>query len=123
MSGKDVVKIIESELFIKDISKGEFYAACGLNSATISNWRNGVYTPSPAKLHVIEEYLGIKFEDEIGKKEPSVQTLDSETAELLEDIRNRQDLRILLNSARHIPPSSVYSLISQLEKEKERNTE
>lgn len=116
MDGKEIVKIIEGELFLKDISKGEFYDACGINSATMSNWRNNVYTPSPAKLQVIEEYLGIKFKDY------EKQRMDDETADLLQSIRERQDLRILLHSAKDVPASSVYALISQIEKLKEDST-
>jgi transcriptional regulator with XRE-family HTH domain len=113
MSGKEVVKIIENELFLKDISKKEFYEACGLNSATLSNWRNGVFSPSPAKLQIIEQYLGISFED---------YEKQDEADELRDLLRGRQDLRILLSSAKDVPASSVYALISQIEKLKEDST-
>ena len=104
MDGSEIVKIIENELFLKDLSKTEFYEACGMNSATMSNWRAGKFKPSPAKIMIIEKYLGISFED-------------YEKSEQLEELR--EDLRILLRSAQDLPPSSVYALISQIEKEKE----
>ena len=113
MDGKEIVKAIENELFLKDISKAEFYEACGMNSATLSNWRNGIFKPSPAKLQVIEKYLNISFSD--------VEKSD-ENDDLLELLRDRQDLRILLHSAKDVPASSVYALISQLEKVKEDST-
>ena len=118
MNGQEIVKVIEGELFFKDISKTEFYKACGLNSATMSNWRNGVFQPSQSKLHIIEDYLGIKFEDYETDK-TSASSITEEEEDLLESIRNRQDLRILLRSARDTPPSSVYEIVSQLEKMKE----
>ena len=113
MNGKEVVKIIENELFLKDISKKEFYEACGLNSATLSNWRNGVFSPSAAKLQIIEQYLGISFAD---------YEKQDEADELRDLLRERQDLRILLSSAKDVPASSVYALISQIEKLKEDST-
>ena len=106
MDGKEIVKIIEGELFLKDITKAEFYESCGMNSATMSNWRNGTFKPSPAKLAIIEKYLGISF-------------ADYEKSEQLESLRD--DLRILLRSASDLPPSSVYALIAQIEKEKEKS--
>lgn len=63
MDGKEIVRIIEAKLFELGISKGKFYKDCGINSATMSNWRNGIFTPSPAKLHIIEEYLDVTFSD------------------------------------------------------------
>ena len=107
MDGKEIVRIIEAELFEKRISKGDFYEACGLNSTTVSNWRNGVYQPTPAKLQIIEKYLGISF-------------ADYEKSDPREGLRD--DLRILLHSASELPPSSVYALISQIEKLKEDST-
>ena len=107
MDGKEVVRIIERVLFEKGISKADFYSACGLNSTTLSNWRNGVFQPSAAKLAIIEKYLNISF-------------ADYEKSDLHETLRD--DLRILLNSASDLPPSSVYALISQIEKMKEDAT-
>ena len=114
MDGNEIVKIIENELFLKDISKTEFYEACGMNSATMSNWRAGKFKPSTAKIVIIEKYLGINFEDyEKSEKD------DPESAELLEVLRERPDLRILLRSGKDVPPSSIYQLVSIIEKEKE----
>jgi hypothetical protein len=45
--------------------------------------------------------------------------VDDETAVLLQSIRERQDLRVLLSSAKDVPPSSIYELIAQLERQKE----
>ena len=106
MDGKEVVKIIEGELFLKDISKAEFYEACGMNSATMSNWRSGTFKPSAAKLAIIEDYLGISFDD-------------YERPDMREPMR--EDLKILLRSAESLPPSSVYQLIAQIEREKEKS--
>lgn len=117
MDGKEIVRIIESELFSRGISKGEFYEACGMNSATLSNWRNGVYSPSSSKLNVIEDYLGIKFSEKESSQNQN--GMDEETAELLERYRTRQDYRTLFKSIKDVPPSSIYEIVSKIEKMKE----
>ena len=121
MDGRAVVKMVESALARKDMTKGEFYQKTGISSATFSQWRTGQYEPSAANLRKIEEVLGLRFTpglDSIVLDETAVK-IDSEAAELLEQIRSRQDLRVLLRSAKDVPPSSVYELVSKLEKMKE----
>lgn len=113
MNGKEVARIVDSELASRGISKAEFYAQSGVSSATMSQWRTGKYEPTPERLAKIEKCLGISFAD----YEKS--DMDDETADLLQSIRERQDLRILLHSAKDVPASSIYALISQIEKMKE----
>ena len=109
MTGREIVERIEQELVEQNISKTQFYKECGVASATFSQWRNEVFVPSPKKIRDIENYLGISLH-----KQPQ-----DESGELREILRGRQDLRILLSSAKDMPPSSVYTLIAQFEKMKE----
>lgn len=104
MDGVTIVRIIESELSRRGISKEQFYSDCGISSATLSQWRTGKYFPSVAKLQVIQQYLGISFSeyDEIDQREGL-----------------REDLKILLKSAADLPPSSVYDLIAEIHRRKE----
>lgn len=113
MDGKTAARIVDSELASRGISKSWFYKNSGVSSATLSQWRTGKYDPTPDKLAQIEKCLGISFSD----YEKS--DMDSETADLLQSIRERQDLRILLRSAKDVPASSVYELIAQIERRKE----
>ena len=106
MDGKTVVRIVETILAERRISRGDFYAQSGISSATFSQWRTGQYDPSQDKIAQIEKCLGVTL-------------ADFEKSEQLEDLRS--DLRILLSSAKDLPPSSVYALIAQIEKEKERS--
>lgn len=114
MDGKTFVKLIERQLVQQGIPKGKFYKDCNLNSAVFSGWRSGQYNPSPRNVQIISEYLGIDFEEETIQE-------DGDTLALRELLRDRQDLRILLNSAKDAPASSVYSLVAQIEKMKEDN--
>jgi transcriptional regulator with XRE-family HTH domain len=116
MNGKEVARIVDSELASRGMSKAEFYAQSGVSSATMSQWRTGKYEPTPERLAKIEKCLGISF----AYYEKS--EMDDETADLLQSIRERQDLRILLHSAKDVPASSVYALISQIERMKEDET-
>ena len=112
MTSKDFVRMIERELTEQGISKGQFYKDCGLSSAVFSSWRSGENQPSARNIKMISEYLGISVDDD-GVPQ------DDETLALRELLRDRQDLRILLNSAKDAPASSVYTLIAQIEKMKE----
>lgn len=106
MDGKTFAAIIERELIDRGISKGEFYAQVGITAAALWGWKNGAM-PKDSTIEAIEKYLNISF-------------ADYEKSDQLEELRS--DLRILLNSARDLPPSSVYALIAQIEKEKENAT-
>lgn len=119
MDGKTVVKIVERVLAEKGITKGEFYEKCGISSATFSQWRSGQYEPSSVKINMIEEFLGITLSDDLPY---ATKSISDEKAELLERLINRPDLEILLRSASDVPPSSVYEIVSKLEKMKEDAT-
>lgn len=106
MDGKTLTKIVDRELVERGISRNEFCEAIGITSAAYSGWKKGSQ-PRDDKILAIEKYLGISI-------------YDYEKSEQLEDLRS--DLRILLNSAKDLPPSSVYALIAQIEREKENAT-
>ena len=103
MDGQTLVKICDQECLKRGISKAEFYKAIGLSAASFHGWKNGA-KPTQKYIDAIEKFFGISI-------------YDYEKSEIREDLRS--DLRILLNSAKDLPPSSVYALISQIEKEKE----
>lgn len=104
MDGKDVVRIIDAELSKRGMTQLEFCNSIGVRSSSYSAWRKGSM-PKPERLKQIEEYLGISFSE-------------SEKEDALDNLRD--DLRILLRSAKDLPPSSVYQLIAQVEREKEK---
>lgn len=112
MKGEQLARIVEQLLAERGISKGTFYSAIGISATALYGWKRGA-EPKPETIAAIEKYFGIDLKS-FEKSE-----VDDETAELLQSIRERQDLRILLHSARDVPPSSVYQLVAQLEKERE----
>lgn len=115
MDGKKLVDILNVELKKQKISKGDFYNAIGISPTAFYGWKNGA-EPKRDKIEAIEKYLGISLSDIEGETEE-----ENESNQLREMLRDRQDLRILLESARDVPPSSVYALIAQIEKQKENS--
>ena len=69
-------------------------------------WKNGA-VPKKETVEAVEKYLDLEL-------------FPYEKSDPREELRD--DLRILLNSASDLPPSSVYALISQIEKMKEDAT-
>lgn len=61
MDGLAFVQMVESELKRRGIPKEQFYKESGISSATMSQWRKRIYSPSSAAIKKIEEYLGIVF--------------------------------------------------------------
>lgn len=105
MDGKTLAKICDTECLKRGMSKADFYAAIGLSAASFHGWKNGA-KPTQKYIDAIEKLF-------------SIDLADYEKSEQLEELRD--DLRILLRSASDLPPSSVYALIAQIEKEKERS--
>ena len=64
MDGLLFVELIEQELAKRKITKQTFYKESGISSATMSQWRNRIYSPSSAAIKKIEEYFGITLSRE-----------------------------------------------------------
>lgn len=58
----DVVTRIDTLLAEKGLSKGEFYAACGITSSAYSQWRTGKTMPKISTLQTVAEYLEVNVE-------------------------------------------------------------
>ena len=112
MDGITLAKICDDECRARGISKAQFYKDIGLSAPSFHGWKNGA-KPSQRYITAIEKY----FEIDLSDYEKS-----DEVDELRDILRDRQDLRILLHSAKGVPASSVYSLISQIEQMKEDST-
>lgn len=119
MKGTEFAKLIEMELANRGIKKGDFYNGTGISATAMYNWKRGS-TPTKESIETVENYLGISFTDD-SKSETT--GMDADLAELLDSIRSRPDLGVLLRSARGVPPSSVYKLVAELELEKEKSNQ
>lgn len=113
MDGVKFARIVEQLLAERGVKKGDFYSKTGITATAFYGWKRGA-EPKRETVEAVEKYFGVSLDDNGG-----VSTVDSDTAELLDSIRNRPDLGVLLRSAKDVPPSSVYELVSRLEKLKE----
>lgn len=84
MDGLAFVQMVEIELKKRGIPKEQFYRESGISSATMSQWRKRIYSPSSAAIKKIEEYLGILFTIEQKEKAP---TTNGERAVSDDDIK------------------------------------
>ena len=71
MDGLSFVHMVEAELKKRGIPKERFYMESGISSATMSQWRKRIYSPSSAAIKKIEDYLGITFSIEQKEKAPA----------------------------------------------------
>lgn len=76
MDGLAFVQMVEIELAKRNIPKERFYKESGISSATMSQWRKRIYSPSSAAIKKIEEYLGITFTIEQKEKAPALNEKD-----------------------------------------------
>lgn len=112
MDGQTLAKICDEECLKRGISKAQFYKDIGVSAPSFHGWKNGA-KPSDKYIVAIEKYFGIDLKSYEKSEDPD---------DLREMLRYRQDLRILLHSAKDVPASSVYQLVAQLEKLKEDST-
>ena len=71
MDGLAFVQMVELELKKRSIPKERFYKESGVSSATMSQWRKRIYSPSSAAIKKIEDYLGITFTIEQKERTPT----------------------------------------------------
>ena len=96
MDGLAFVQMVEIELKKRHISKEQFYRESGISSATMSQWRKRIYSPSSAAIKKIEEYLGIEFSLE-QKNTPALTKKDERDIarnleKIMADLENSGDL-------------------------------
>lgn len=109
MDGFALVQLIESELKRRNITKGTFYRESGISSATMSQWRNGVYAPSKSAIEAVEKFFGITL-TLTQKEKPAIQSDDGPAKHALLaaiDDMSEEELSLLLDRAKKIKDSRV----------------
>ena len=114
MDGKTLTRIVDQLLVERGVTRVELCKAIGISSASYTGWKKGSQ-PREDKVIAIEKFFDVKLSDYENTSQ------QDESNQLREMLRDRQDLRVLLRSAKDVPPSSVYQLISQIEKMKEES--
>ena len=113
MDGLAFVQMGEIELKKRHISKEQFYRESGISSATMSQWRKRIYSPSSAAIKKIEEYLGIEFSLE--QKEKPLVNGDEELTEYLEILKTRPEMRMLFQLSKDATKEDVEAAVRIIE--------
>ena len=92
MDGLAFVQMVEIELKKRGITKEQFYRESGISSATMSQWRKRIYSPSSAAIKKIESYLCVVFSIEQKESAPTLTEKDErDIAQDLERIMSQLD--------------------------------
>lgn len=89
MGNSPLVSRINGLLAEKGISKQVFYAACGITSASYSNWNTGKTTPRAKNVEVIADYLGTTTEyllTGLGEKEKAPTEDGERKSDVLDEV-------------------------------------
>lgn len=109
MDGLSFVQKIEQELVKRQIPKEQFYRESGISSATMSQWRKRVYSPSSAAIKKIEDYFNITFSLEQKNNSPSEYELTEGEKKLIQLLRkfpaDRQEFAVgmVLSALENMP--------------------
>lgn len=112
MTGQRFIEIVDPILEQRGIKRGTFCKAIGVSPNMYSNYRKGA-KPGYDVIEATEKYLGIRFAD-YEKCEEEVKETD-ELAELLEELRNREDMRMLFKLAKGATPDDVRQAVKIIE--------
>lgn len=63
VDAKLLARQIDTFCIANRIAKSDFYSRTGISSATLSQWRNGLYEPSDKSIQAIEVFVGFPIED------------------------------------------------------------
>ena len=99
MDGFAFVQLVETELKQRGMSKGEFFAGSGISSATFSQWRKRIYSPSSIAIKKIEEFLNVTFAIEQKENKPTPEgeltEVQRDAMELIKEMSDEQ-LRVFI---------------------------
>ena len=100
----------------------------GIQTATLSEWKKGKYTPKANKLQKIADYFGVSLEylttgeqPEHKSKEGAKYYFSDETAKMAQELFEKPGLRVLFDAARDVDASSLAAVASMIEEFKKTN--
>lgn len=74
----------------------------GVSSATITNWKNGTYTPKAEKRKALADYLGVSLGYlDSGVVDDAI-PVDSEDKDYLQMIKDNPQLKVLLRASKDL---------------------
>ena len=112
MDGLSFVQMVEAELKRRKIAKEVFYKESGISSATMSQWRKNIYSPSSVAIKKIEDYLGIKFSISTETKKEPITVFGEE---LPEDVLQNEKVLRAMKAFMKVPPELQDHLLATIE--------
>ena len=91
--------------------------ATGISTSTLSEWKNGKYTPKMDKVQKIAEYFNVSVDYLLGneKTSPAELTEDDELNIYLEELKNRKEMRMLFKLASGATKEDVEKAVAIIE--------
>ena len=100
-------EIFERLCMENQVTASKVSRATGIATATLTNWKQGKYTPKSDKLQKIADYFGVSLEYLMTGNEQERESIsgksyyfDDDTAETAQKTYECKDLRMLFDSAR-----------------------
>ena len=97
----------------------------GINTATLTSWKQGKYAPKPDKLQKIADYFGVSLGYLMGTEElePPTATdknnntivLDDDALELLEELKNRPEMKTLFSVSKKATKADILKAVKIIE--------
>ena len=112
MTGQRFIEIVDPILEQRGMKKGDFCRAIGVSPNMYGNYAKGS-TPRYSVIEATEKCLGIRFADYEKCEEEVEET--GELTELLEELRNREDMRMLFKLAKDASPDDVRQAVKIIE--------
>lgn len=110
------------EIFAKLLSDNNVTAyqvgkATGISTSTLSEWKNGKYTPKTDKLQKIADYFNVPVEYLLTgeKKSPDIMSEDEELNEYLETLKNNPGMRTLFSKTKNATKEDLEKVIRMID--------
>lgn len=97
---------------IKGISPSKAAFEMGISKASITNWKQNGYTPRSEILEKIADYFSVSIDYLLGREPKET---DDEMIQLLQDIKDNPDKRMLFSLSQKATPEDVKIMVKFLE--------
>ena len=125
MDNLAIIKRIEMRLSEINMTKAEFYERSGISSASLSQWRTGLYNPTRKKLESAATCLGVSYEYlAFGSEETEKPPVGDERFLPLAERRealSKAGIHILLDADAKVTEEQLDDIISFIEIQQRRN--
>ena len=100
----------------KGVKQIDVSRATGIDSATISNWKKGNYTPKADKRQLIADYFGVSLEYLDTGREADNPEYDPEAAMMMQELSERPELKVLFRTAKNASKEDIEAVVRLLNK-------